>query len=68
VVDEMGKDLIFPMLVKQKGKIKIQGFEIIHPIFVIKYLVKRFKYKGTTLIREGEKVYDLKTKKKWKIE
>ncbi|MBI5050463.1 MAG: hypothetical protein HZC11_06265 [Nitrospirae bacterium] len=67
VVDGMEKDLIFPMFVKQKGQIKVQGFEVLYPISVIKYLVTRFKYKGTTFVREGEDVYDLKTKKRWKI-
>ncbi len=67
VIDGMEKDLIFPMFLKQKGQIKVQGFEVLYPISVIKYLVKRFKYKGTTLVREGEDVYDLKTKKRWKI-
>jgi hypothetical protein len=67
VVDGMEKDLIFPMFVKQKGQIKVQGFEVLYPISVIKYLIKRFKYKGTTFVREGEDVYDLKTKRRWKI-
>ncbi|NCO68283.1 MAG: hypothetical protein COY75_08135 [Nitrospirae bacterium CG_4_10_14_0_8_um_filter_41_23] len=67
VIDGMEKDLIFPMFVKQKGEIKVQGFEVLYPISVIKYLIKRFKYKGTTFVREGEDVYDLKTKRRWKI-
>lgn len=67
VIDGTEKDLIFPMFVKQKGQIEVQGFEVLYPISVIKYLVKRFKYKGTTLVREGEDVYDLNTKRKWKI-
>jgi hypothetical protein len=67
VVDGMEKDLIFPMFVKQKRQIKVQGFKVLEPISVIKYLVKRFKYKETTFVREGEDVYDLKTKKRWKI-
>ncbi|MEW6040680.1 MAG: hypothetical protein AB1633_04090 [Elusimicrobiota bacterium] len=67
VVDGMEKDLIFPMFVEQKGEIKVQGFEVLYPVSVIKYLVKRFKYKGTTFVREGEDVYDLKTKRRWKI-
>lgn len=67
VVDGMEKDLIFPKFVKQKGQIKVQGFDVLHPISVIKYLAKRFRYKGTTLVREGEDVYDLKTKRRWKI-
>jgi hypothetical protein len=67
VIDGMEKDLIFPMFVKQKGQIKVQGFEVLYPISVIKFLVKRFKYKGTTFVREGEDVYDLKTRRKWKI-
>ncbi len=67
VVDGMEKDLIFPMFVKQKGQIKVQGFEVLYPISVIKYLVKRFKYKGTRVVREGEYGYDLKTRRKWKI-
>jgi hypothetical protein len=67
VVDGMEKDLIFPMFVKQKGQIKVQGFEVLYPISVIKYLIKRFKYKRTLLVREGENVYDLKTNRRWKI-
>lgn len=67
VIDGMEKDLIFPMFVMQKGEIKVQGFEVIDPVSVIKYLVKRFKYKGTTLVRKGSNVYDLKTGRKWKI-
>lgn len=67
VIDGMEKDLIFPMFVKQKGQIKVQGFEVLYPISVIDYLVKRFKYKGTTFVREGEDVYDLKTRRRWKI-
>ena len=67
VVDGMERDLIFPMFVKQKGQIKVQGFEVLYPISIIKYLVKRFKYRGTRFVREGEDVYDLKTRKKWKI-
>ncbi len=67
VVDGMEKGLIFPKFVRQKGKINIQGFDVLHVISVIKYLVKRFKYHGTTLIRMGEDIYDFKGKRKWKI-
>ena len=64
----MEKDLIFPMFVKQKGQIKIQGFDVLDTISVIKYLATRFKFSNTTLIRMGNDVYDFKTKRKWSLE
>ncbi len=67
-VDGMEKDLIFPMFVKQKGQIKIQGFDVLDTISVIKYLATRFKFSNTTLIRMGNDVYDFKTKRKWSLE
>lgn len=68
VVDRMEKDLIFPQFCRQKGQIKIQGFEVLDIFSIIKYLVKRFKYKGTTRIRKGNTAHDLTTRRKWKIE
>lgn len=67
VVDGMEKDLIFPMFVKRKGRIKIQGFEVLSPISVIKYLVKRFKFHTTMFVRMGDDVYDLKSGRKSRV-
>jgi hypothetical protein len=67
VVDGMEKDLIFPMFVQQKGQLKVQGFEVLRPLSVIEYLVKRYKYKGTSLVRDGENVYGMKSRRRWKI-
>ena len=67
VVDGMEKDLIFPQFIRQRGKIKIQGFEVLSVFSMLRYIVKRFRYKGTTRIRHGEVVYDFKTGRRWKI-
>ena len=68
VVDGMEKDLIFPQFVRRRGEITIQGFEVLSVRSVLGYLVKRFKYKGTTRIRSGNMIYNLKTGRRWKIE
>ena len=47
VVDGMEKDLIFPMFVKQKGQIKVQGFEVLYSVSVI---TKEFISKSTLLM------------------
>jgi len=67
VIDGMEKDLIFPQFCRRKGKLVIQGFEVLSVSSAIKYLVKRFGYKGTTMIREGERVFDLKTGRRSRI-
>ncbi|MDP3111748.1 MAG: hypothetical protein Q8M71_06585 [Thermodesulfovibrionales bacterium] len=67
VVDGMEKDLIFPMFVKQGKQIRIQGVDVLDPVSVIVYLVKRFNFRGTTLVRMGNEVYNFKNKRKWKI-
>ncbi len=67
VVDGMEKDLIFPQFCRRRGNITIQGFEVLSISSVIRYLVRRFKYKGATMIRQGETAYDLKTNHHWKI-
>jgi hypothetical protein len=68
VVDGMEKDLIFPQFVRQRGKIKIQGFDVLEVFSMLKYFAKRFGYNGTTRIRKGDEVYDFKTGRRWKIE
>ena len=68
VVHGMEKDLIFPQFVRRRGKIKIQGFEVLSVYSMLRYFVKRFKYRGTTRIRKGDDVYDFKTGRRWKIE
>jgi hypothetical protein len=68
VVEGMEKDLIFPQFTRQRGKLIIQGFEVLDVFSMLNYLVKRFKYKGTTRIRKGNTVYDLKTGRRWKVE
>jgi hypothetical protein len=67
VIDGMEKDLIFPQFCRRKGKLVIQGFEVLSVSSVIKYLAKRFHYTGTTVIREGEWVFDLKTGRRGRI-
>jgi hypothetical protein len=67
VVDGMEKDLIFPQFCRRKGKVTIQGFEVLSIFSMIRYLARRFKYKGTRMIRQGETAYDLGTKRHWKI-
>ena len=68
VVDGMEKDLIFPQFCRQNGQTKIQGFEVLEVFSLMKYLVKRFKYKRITWVRKGETVYDLKAGRRWKIQ
>ena len=68
VVDGMEKDLIFPQFCRQNERTMIQGFEVLDVFSLIKYLVKRLKYRGTTRIRKGEMTYDLKTGRRWRIE
>jgi hypothetical protein len=68
VADGMEKDLIFPQFTRQRGQLKIQGLDVLDVFSMLKYLAKRFKYKGTTRIRSGEKVHDFKTGRRWKIE
>jgi len=67
VIDGMEKDLIFPQFCRQKGQTKIQGFEVLSIFSLLRYLVNRFKYKGTTCIRKGGTVYSLTTGRQWKI-
>lgn len=68
VVDGMEKDLIFPKFVRQGGRTKIQGFDVLSPISVINYLSKRFKFNETSLVRMGAEVCDLKTNRRWSLE
>ena len=68
VVDGMEKDLIFPKFVRQKRQVKIQGFDVLDVISVIKYLAVRFKFQDTSLIRMGNNVYDFKTRRKWSLD
>jgi hypothetical protein len=63
VIEEMEKDLIFPQFCKSKGDLTIQGFEVLDVFFMIRYLARRFKYKGTSYIRQGDRFYDMKTKR-----
>lgn len=67
VVDGMEKDLIFPQFYRRRGNIVIQGFEVLSISSMIRYLVRRFKYRGTSVIRRGETAYDPKTNRRWKI-
>jgi hypothetical protein len=66
-VDEMEKDLIFPQFCRRRGAYVIQGFEALSLFPVFRYLVRRFKYKETTLVRQGETVYDLDGRRRSKI-
>ncbi|MFQ5780376.1 MAG: hypothetical protein ACE5HN_06265 [Nitrospiria bacterium] len=66
-VDGMEKDLIFPQFCRKRGETQIQGFEVLSIISLLKYLVQRFRYKGTTRIRKGEMVYDIATGRRWRI-
>ncbi len=59
VFDGMEKDLIFPQFCRRRKEYVIQGFEVLSLFSMFRYLVRRFKYKGTNLIRYGEVVYDL---------
>lgn len=67
VFDRMEKDLIFPQFCRRRGETVIQGFEVFSLFSIFRYLVRRFKYKGTTLIRYGDTVYDLEGKRQSKI-
>ena len=67
VVDGMEKDLIFPQFCRRQGGYVIQGFEVLSLFSIFRYLVRRFKYKGTTLIRYGDTVYDFEGKRRSKI-
>lgn len=68
VINGMEKDLIFPQFTRRRGQLTIQGFEVLSIFSMLKYLVKRFKFKGTTRTRRGDKVYDLKTNRRWSLE
>ena len=68
VINGMEKDLIFPQFTRRRGQLTIQGFEVLSVFSMLKYLVKRFKFKGTTRIRHGNRVYDLKTDRRWSLE
>jgi hypothetical protein len=68
VVDGMEKDLIFPQFATRGGKIAIQGFEVLSVYSMLRYLVKRFKYSGTSRVRTGAMIYDLKTDRRWNLE
>ena len=66
-VDEMERDLIFPQFCRRRGAYVIQGFEALSLFPVFKYLVQRFKYQETALIRQGETVFDLDGHRRSKI-
>ena len=67
VIDGLEKDLIFPQFCRRKGELIIQGFEVLDVLAVIRYLTQRFNYNETTFIRQGDRAYDLKTKRWRKI-
>jgi hypothetical protein len=67
VVDGMEKDLIFPQFCRRRGENMVQGFEVLSIFSVFRYLVRRFKYKETSLIRRGDSVYDLQGNYRLKI-
>ena len=67
VVDGMEKDLIFPQFCRRRGETVIQGFEVLSLFSIFRYLVRRFKYIGTTLIRYGDIVYDFEGNRRSKI-
>jgi len=67
VIEGMEKDLIFPQFCRQRGDLKIQGFEVLSVFSMIRYLSDRFNHKETTLVRQGDMAYDLKTGRKRKI-
>ena len=67
VVDGMEKDLIFPQFCRRRGEYVIQGFEALSLFPVFRYLVRRFKFKETDLIRKGNEVYDFKGNRRSKI-
>jgi hypothetical protein len=67
VVDGMEKDLIFPQFCRRKGTVTIQGFEVLSIFSMIRYLARRFKYRGTRMVRQGETAYDLRKDRHRKI-
>ena len=67
VVDGMEKDLIFPQFCRRRGENVIRGFEALSLFSVFSYLVRRFRFKETTLIRKGDEVYDFKGNRRSKI-
>ncbi len=67
VVDGMEKDLIFPQFCRRKGELIIQGFEVLNVFSLIRYLTRRFNYKGTSFVRQGDRFYDMKTSRWRKI-
>jgi hypothetical protein len=67
VVDGMEKDLIFPQFCRKKGEISIQGFEVLSISSMMRFLVRRFMYRGTRMIRRGDIAHDLKTNQRRKI-
>lgn len=67
VIGGMEKDSILPEFTRHRGKLAVQGFEALDAFSVIRYLVKRFGYKDTSRIRSGDRVYDLKSGRRWKI-
>ncbi len=67
VVDGMEKDLIFPRFCWRKGELIIQGFDVLDMFSLIRYLTRRFGYKETSFIRQGEKFFDMKTRRWRKI-
>jgi len=67
VVDGMEKDLIFPRFCRRKGELIIQGFDVLDVFSLIRYLTGRFGYKETSFIRQGEKFFDMKTRRWGKI-
>lgn len=67
VVDGMEKDLIFPRFCRRKGELIIQGFDVLDVFSLIRYLTGRFGYKETSFIRQGEKFFDMKSRRWRKI-
>ena len=67
VVDGMEKDLILPRFCRRKGELIIQGFDVLDVFSLIRYLTGRFGYKETSFIRQGEKFFDMKTRRWGKI-
>jgi len=67
VIDGMEKDLIFPQFCRRKRELIIQGFDVLDVFAVIRYLTRRFDYKETRLIRQGDRAYNMKTKRWRKI-
>ncbi|MBW1946412.1 MAG: hypothetical protein JRI33_00585 [Deltaproteobacteria bacterium] len=67
VVDGMEKDLIFPQFCRRRGENVIQGFEVLSLFSIFRYLAGRFNFRETTLIRQGNEVYDFKGKPRSRI-